>query len=108
MKGFSSSNQLDRQIALLKDPIMKKAQAICGPDVNRIPSLSVVNDPFLDTLARARGIRLYPAIAEGSKARFCGFNPGPYSHTWSQNNNHIPCCDYDHETYNGMKGHDFK
>ena len=107
-KGFYSSNQLDRLRGQLKDPVYKPGLQGVGPDVNAIPPLSVVNNPLVDTEARRLGLPLRPAIPETAHAKFCGFNPGQFTHSWAADDNHIPCYDYEHQEFIASKGQDFK
>lgn len=107
MKGMRSSNQIDRLGGLLKDPPKKLSLMLEDPSPNNIPALAVVNNPFVDTLARASGISLQPAVPEEKIGPFRGFNPGLYNHSWSHNNNHIPCRNYEHDVFRKLKGNDF-
>ena len=104
-KGFNSSNQLDRQRGILKDPPAKLAMKQAA--VN-IPALDVVFNPSVDTEARKKGTLIQSADT-CDKSHPKGFHPGPFSeYSWSLSRNQIPAHDYQHEKFKNEKGKDFK
>ncbi|RUS70710.1 hypothetical protein EGW08_021530 [Elysia chlorotica] len=107
MKGSNCNNQIDKLCGLLKDPPKKLSLMIQDPTPNIIPALSVVNNPFVDTQAREQGVCLLPAVPEDKLSPFRGYKPGLFNHSWSHNNNHIPCTDYQHDFFKKTKGNDF-
>ncbi|GFO44998.1 hypothetical protein PoB_007150300 [Plakobranchus ocellatus] len=107
MKGFYSSNQIDRLRGMLKDPPKKLGLMLEEPSPNYIPALAVVNNPFVDTDARALGASLQPAVPEEKVGPFRGYKPGMFNHSWSHNDNHVPCYDYEHDVFRSKNGKDF-
>ncbi|GFS25099.1 hypothetical protein ElyMa_003432800 [Elysia marginata] len=106
-KGFYSSNQIDRLQGLLKDSPRKLGLLLEDPCPNNMPALAVVNNPFVDTQARASGASIQPAVPAEKLGAFRGYKPGLYNHSWSHNNNHVPCYDYEHDVFRKVKGNDF-
>ncbi|XP_070192982.1 uncharacterized protein [Littorina saxatilis] len=104
--GFYSSNQIDRLTSLLKDPPNKFS--LKQTNVRDIPPLSVVNYPSVDTLARAQGLPLPPAIPEEGQERVDGYKPGPFDlSSWSIEDNRVPAQVYDHRVHAAKHGQDF-
>nr|KAG5711366.1 hypothetical protein BaRGS_006063 [Batillaria attramentaria] len=104
--GFYSSNQLDRLTNVLKDPPRKLVLQHCH--TRDIPPLSVVHYPSVDTIARARGWPLPPAIPGEGEERTKGYQPGPFLlSSWNMEDNRVPAYDYQHPVHAAQHGKDF-
>ena len=74
-----------------------------------IPPLNVVLNPSVDTVARAAGLPLLPAVPNEGVEKGPGFAPGPYdANSWVLERNKIPIKDYEHLKFIKTKGQDFK
>ncbi|CAG5119279.1 unnamed protein product, partial [Candidula unifasciata] len=103
VKGFYSSNQLDRLKGLLKDPARKYGLRLSS-NVNDIPALSVIGQPCLNKSAnRTESLSRF----EESGDTFCGLRPGDLPHSWTRDDNQVPCHNYEHDKFRQLKGHDF-
>ncbi|XP_076468773.1 uncharacterized protein LOC143299450 isoform X2 [Babylonia areolata] len=104
--GFYSSNQIDRLTCLLKDSPQKISLKLTN--VRDIPPLGVVNYPAVDTVGRARGLSLKPAIPGEGQDKVPGYKPGPYTlRSWNMEDNRVPAYVYDHRKHAGQHGKDF-
>jgi len=104
-RGRYASNQLDRLQGILKDPpdrmVLRRLSA-------NIPALSVVNDPSLDTEARAAGLKLLPSPPIRN-FHPKGFTPGTgRNRSLIEEGNSFPIADYEREKFAELRGRDFK
>ena len=104
-KGFKSASQVARLEDILKDPPKKHALL----HVNRIPALSVVLNPTVDSsLKYYERLELRSAGLE-TKEDNCGFLPGPLDgRSWLLEKNKVPSLDYNHDYFDAVKGADFR
>ena len=106
--GPKSSNQLAKLEGLLKDEPKKYSLRERGLVLEKIPALSVVVNPSVDTNAREAGISL-PHAKDPLEEKNCGFNPGAYKNEgWLLEKNKIPIRDPKHTVFERLKGHDFR
>ena len=99
--------QIDRLTSVLKDAPNKLSLKF--NDVRDIPPLNVVHYPAVDTLGRAQGLSLRPAIPGEGEEKVTGYKPGPYDlSSWCMEDNHVPAYVYDHRQYASTHGQDFK
>ena len=92
---------------LLKDEpskfVLKKTH------VRHLPTLNVVHYPSVDTLGRARGENLAPAIPGEGEEPVTGYKPGPYDlSSWNMEDNRVPAQVYDNKLHASKHGNDFK
>lgn len=105
-RGRNASNQPAKLVGLLKDPPKKLALQKPG-SVHEIPSLGVVSDPSIDTVARNSG-KLQPRDSSDILKSTKGFNPGPFENEgWLLEKNKIPIIDSQHKKYEALRGQDF-
>eukprot|EP00795_Rhopilema_esculentum_P002461 gene2461-18118_t len=108
-KGFKSSSQLARLDDILKSEPRKYALSAPGLRLKKIPALSVVLNPTVDSsLGFYERLKLDTDKQAGDE-RNSGYHPGPFdSRSWLLDKNKIPVSDYNHSYFENIKGADFR
>ena len=105
-RGLHSSNQLSKLDDILKDDPQKLALKKDGLVLEKIPALSVVNNPSADSDARKRGTLVH---IKPDHEKTHGYFPGPFDKDgWLLEKNKIPITNMQHSRFQALKGDDFR
>eukprot|EP00794_Sanderia_malayensis_P005993 gene5993-6689_t len=108
-KGIKSSSQTARLENMLKSEPKKYSLSAPGLRLRRIPALSVVLNPTVDSSMNFyERLQFFDDDYE-ARERNCGYNPGPFDNKgWLLDKNKIPIRNYEHKHFDETNGGDFK